>query len=118
MKDFTFAKFLISCAHEHLNFDSEPSLRESKKANSQQVAFLMRYLRPLHPILSRSSLLSRGGSSEPSSGTNIVPETLATYAERKEELRLLISFDDCKWLCDTFWQHFFKVVAPVAERRI
>lgn len=37
---------------------------------------------------------------------------MATHAERREELRLLVSFTDCKWVCDTLWKHFFAVVTP------
>ena len=37
---------------------------------------------------------------------------MATHTERREELRLLVSFSDCKWICDTLWKHFFAVVTP------
>ena len=34
-----------------------------------------------------------------------------THVERKEELKLLISFEDAKWICSTLWKQFFNSVA-------
>lgn len=38
-----------------------------------------------------------------------------TYVERKEELKLLISFDDSKWICGTLWKHFFTTMGASAS---
>ena len=74
-------------------------------------------MRPLGPILSKSALLTRcqgANQSAAAAGVESIQGT-ATYAERREELRLLVSFSDCKWICDTLWKHFFTVIAPSVE---
>lgn len=107
LKDFTFARFLISCAHE--NTTSSNDCKVAKEASLQSVDVLLRYLKPLHQILSKSALLksSNGGCNENGSQ----PYSAITHVERREELRLLVSFEDCKWICDTLWKHFFASVS-------
>ena len=72
----------------------------------------MRYLKPLHPILSKCALLSHSNTA----GSVSCLQGMATHAERREELHLLVSFSDCKWICDTLWKNFFAVLTPSAVR--
>lgn len=63
----------------------------------------MRYLQPLHAILMKSALLKTSSFADGTAqGFSSV-----THVERREELHLLVSFDDSKWICDTLWKHFF-----------
>ena len=49
LRDFTFAKFLISCAHEQSAMTAENSVHK--------VDTLLRYLKPMHGVLAKSALL-------------------------------------------------------------
>ena len=97
MKDFTIARFLISCANEHINFTEQSNT--TGKDSADKVTALLDYLKPIHSMLTRSGLLQLGEQS--------AVLQASTYVERRDELRLLVSFDDCKWICDTLWKNFF-----------
>ena len=78
----------------------------------------------MHAVLAKSALLKRfaederqGQNNHSTQGGNFAVGGAAsvknngTHVERKEELRLLISFEDSKWICATLWKHFFTTVA-------
>ena len=79
----------------------------------------------MHAVLAKSALLKRFAEDEKQGQNNSSTATggnfaiggaasvknNGTHVERKEELKLLISFEDSKWICATLWKHFFTTVA-------
>ena len=71
----------------------------------------MRYLKPLHSVLAKSALLKKFLQEEGAGhDASAASQNSSTHVERKEELKLLISFDDSKWISATLWQHFFTLI--------
>ena len=90
-----------------------------KPLGKDQIDALLRYLKPMHSVLARSALLKKFSEEESNasitSAVNRLSGAATTYVERKEELKLLISFEDSKWICATLWKHFFTSVQQAAN---
>lgn len=86
---------------------------QAQTLGKEQIDALLRYLKPMHAVLAKSALLKKFSEEERNALTGAAARNshaATTYVERKEELKLLISFEDSKWICGTLWKHFFAAV--------